>query len=246
MRAVSDLDLERFLTDDLSDVERARVLAAVEADPELAAFVDARRSDQQRYAARVAPRRAHAAVADARSSSGNGLVARIVAGFRASLVGPMLAAAACLAVFFVIGGDDVDDGTRTRGDALAVSAVIRRIDAGTESLFRLQSQPLRAGDALRLSVPEGFRGQRVVVVSVDARGAVVAVLDDIVGSDGYVTGSVVLDDSTGKEQLVVLVTTAGPARAVADVRHAMEHPAGFGSLRGTPFGVVAFEKEPAP
>jgi hypothetical protein len=44
MTRVTDLDIERFLVDDLDDADRVRVAAAVAADPALAANVAARLS----------------------------------------------------------------------------------------------------------------------------------------------------------------------------------------------------------
>lgn len=195
MRSVSDLDLERFLVDDLEPAEREFVSSAVANDVELQAFVAHRRAEQQQWR--------NAAPAWQPPVS---LSSRLTAWFATirtsvSATGLALSGAAAGIALLLVGLRDEPDVIRARGGGDVVVAVQR-----DGHVFRHEQQPLRSGDAVRLggATPRSH----VSVVSIDVHGVVALVLDNaVVDEDGWIAGSLVLDDSEGPERFAVAMSS---------------------------------------
>lgn len=229
---VSDLDLERFLTDDLDDAERARVAAAVARDADLAAHVAERRAEQRAFAL-LHPRAPQPATKKTTAST---LWPALLTTLRQALA-PLTAAAAVLAVFFVVGGDESNVGVR--GTGLVARMTVRRADGDEAVVFSYDRQPLRAGDAVRIEV-ELARPQRCSVFDVDARGVATVVYDNVAVAKGkqVLPDALVLDESEGAEDLVVVCGDDVSVGAdVVDVAHVATR------FRGASMATLSFTKE---
>lgn len=233
MRGVSDLDLERFLVDDLDPQDAARVAAAINDDPELAAHVASRRAEQRAFAA-VRPRLpARVAIDDRRGSFAQRL--RV-------LLAPAALATACVVAFMVLPRSPSDDVT-ARGAALPVALVVQR----EGRVFRhAQSVPLRADDRVRIEVTSARDGVGTVV-GIDERGAVSLLYGAASVTRGVTIfpDSLALDDSVGPETWIVVVDDVPhDARRVAA---AFLSSSGLAAqFPGASIGVVRFEKEGSP
>lgn len=200
MRSVSDLDLERFLVDDLDPDERDRVAKAIAVDDELQAFVARRRLAQRQWQAQAAP----------------WVTPFVTSRWRAWLLGlrhefsfGSLASAVAALVLVLVGvrGNNTDQHdeaatVRARGVGDVVVAVQRH-----GHVFRYTQQPLRAGDAIRLGgAPPGAYA---TVIAVDVHGvASVVVQEAVVDADGWLAGSLVLDNSEGPERFVIATSSS--------------------------------------
>jgi hypothetical protein len=252
MRAVSDLDLERFLVGELSGAEQARVAAAIAADDELQRHVAARRASQAAFAVKR-PRLALPPPTVAE---------RLRSAWRAWFAGAAAAAAVGAALLLwmpgrpVVGDEPpigIAAGVRARGTAAPV-LIVKRGDR----VFRFQGEPLRAGDAVRLEVSVA-EASDVVLYVVDAHGAVSALLERperVAAGVSVLPGSFVLDDAVGPEQWLLAARPTGgfareapatlvPALAVAFASGAPSMPA-LQDLLHAEVSVIAFEKEPPP
>ena len=255
MRAVSDLELEQFLCDDLEEADRLRVAAAIDADDVLTAHVAARREAQADFRRRRPALRPVSSTSLTVVPPALGWWARMRAAV-ASVAVPAAAAAACALLFVVV--DDVGTSTviRARGHESA-QLVVKR----DGRIFRHTDQPLRAGDAVRIRLAQrtedaGHRAMLVSIVSVDVHGSVDVLLNGVgVDDDGYLQGSLLLDDSEGEERWVVVgareAVEVGRLVSVARmVAHSTDGEAvDVGvlekSLGAVTLSVLSFEKEPA-
>ena len=241
MRAVADLDLERFLVDDLDDAERARVARAIDDDPALAAYVAERRASQRAFALAGPRRRPVGDLSPARDRRGWFSVGALV---------PALAAAAAVVVFATV-GDVAGDGTlvpdptvHARGRALAVAVVVRRGDAvlrpGPGAL-------VRAGDAVRFETTLPAPG-RCSVVGADDRGPVVVHEEDAPMPAGVAAlpGALVLDDAPGPERFWIACGPRAPGgAALARAWRQAGGPSTAGLADDVASAVVVLEKERA-
>jgi hypothetical protein len=227
---ISDLDLERFLTDDLDDAERARVAAAVAGDADLTAHVAERRAEQRAFAL-LHPRAPQPTDMTKTASTASTLWAALQ-----QALAPLAAAAAALAVFFVVGGDD---GVGVRGAGLVARMLVRRGVGDEAVVFSYDRQPLRAGDAVRIEV-ELARAQRCSVFDVDARGVVDVVYDNVVVAKGkqVLPDALVLDESEGAEDLIVVCgDDVAVGAGLVDVAHVAQR------FRGASIATLSFTKE---
>jgi hypothetical protein len=245
MRAVSDLDLERFLVDELDATERDRVAAAIAADVELAAYVHIRRADQQAF--RIAHPRAPAPTVS--------LWARLRTSFPTA---PALAAVACAVLFVAVGrvDDKVDEEVDEEVDGGAATGIVARgalpvaltVLRGGQVFRHGVGVPLRAGDAVRVEV-DCPTGGFATVVGVDSRGVVSVYYDGVPVARGRapLPGSLVLDDAAGAEEWIVIVDATAPgAKRVAQALRQSATDAGDRLAAAFPratIGVVRFEKE---
>lgn len=247
MTRVTDLDLERFLVDDLDDTDRERVAAAIAANPALAAHVAARRTEQQAFFARrpllaPAPQELASATPPPSRFSLQGLGAWAVWLRRA-----LLAAPAVVVVGLVVLRADAP-GVAVRGAALSARLVVRR-DA---QVFRHAGEPLRAGDAVRIEVDLAAPAL-CSVIGVDVKGAALVHYDNVglgAGSSVF-PDALVLDAAEGAEDLIVVcdggaidvdAIVSGAVGGVAvDVVDAVARRAPQARL-----AVLSFVKEPAP
>jgi hypothetical protein len=248
MTRVTDLDLERFLVDDLDDADRERVAAAIAADPALAAHVAARRTEQQAFFARrpllaPAPQELASATPHSRFSL-QGLGAWAVWLRRA-----LLAAPAVVVVGLVVLRAPDAPGVAVRGPALSARLVVRR-DA---QVFRHAGEPLRAGDAVRIEVDLAAPAL-CSVIGVDVKGAALVHYDNVglgAGSSVF-PDALVLDAAEGAEDLIVvcdggavdveaIVSGASVGGVAIDVVDAVARRAPRARL-----AVLSFVKEPAP
>ena len=244
MRSVSDLNLERFLVDDLDPAEQARIGSVIAADVELQRFIATRRASQEDF-------RNHAP-AQRLPLSTPSLWTRLIS-FVEGLQGQGLVlagSAACVVLFLAVAGRGPDeDSIRVRGGADEVTLAVQR----EGQVFIHRDQPLRAGDAVRLGA--GPPGAFVVIVSVDHRGVASVLRAGVrVDADHWVPGSLVLDDSEGPERWFVATaeTPIDAAALVAAIRRsgsstASENRVTLGpAFAGVTLRSVAFEKEPRP
>lgn len=235
MSRISDLELERFLTDDLDDSARARVAAAVAVDADLAAVVAERRAEQRAFFIQH-PRAPVPPVS---------MRARLSSWSRLRLAAAPLAAAAAAVVAFVVVTPDAprdDAGVRARGAALSARLLVQRAASDRPPVvFAHQGEPLRAGDAVRVEV-DLARAARCAVVGVDARGVRALHYDDVAVDAGLqvLPEALVLDDSTGPEELVVVCDAGERVDERTDVT-ALAKRAPQARI-----AVLAFTKEPAP
>lgn len=200
MTRVSDLDLERFLTDDfVDDDERVRIAAAIATDATLSAHVAERRLDQQAWAAL---HRRPPTVVPTMTTRWRGF-------WRVLRLSPLVAVAA--AVLVVVTRTPDTAGVATRGAGLVAHLLVRR-DA---VVFVHAQQPLRAGDAVRIEV-ELDVDDRCSVIGVDARNARSLLYDDIAVASGttVLPDALVLDDSSGDELLAVVCGAGSGADVV--------------------------------
>jgi hypothetical protein len=234
---VSDLDLERFLTDDLDDADRARVAAAVTRDSDLAAHVAERRAEQQAFAL-LHPRAPQPATKTMAMAMSTTSMSTLLAALQQALA-PLTAAAAVLAVFVVVGGDE--GNVSVRGAGLVARMTVRRGDGDEAVVFSYDRQPLRADDAVRIEV-ELARAQRCSVFDVDARGVADVVYDNVAVAKGkqVLPDALVLDDSEGAEDLVVVCgDDVAVGSDVVDIAHVAQR------FRDASMATLSFTKEPS-
>jgi hypothetical protein len=246
MTRVTDLDLERFLVDDLDDADRARVAAAIDSDPDLAAHVAARTSEQQAFFARrpLPPVvQAGAATDDDKAP----LAVRLSAWARV-LRGAFVAvpAAAIVAVLVVVSVGDVPGvGVGVRGEALSARLVVRR----EAQVFRHAGEPLRAGDAVRIEVDLAAPAL-CSVIGVDVKGAAVVHYDNIAlrAGSGVFPDALVLDAAEGAEDLIVAcdVGAVDVDAIVSGAAGSVDVDAVARRAPRAKLAVLSFVKEPAP
>ncbi len=248
MRSVSDLDLERFLVDDLDDIERTQIAAAIDHDVELQRYVTMRRAAQTRWHSTARPFVLPKTPPTLRQRWASW--ASSFAAWRAQGLG-LAGLAACLALIVVGRGTDVEgdvDVVRSRGGGGVVTVAVQR----QGQVFRWQDQPLRAGDAVRIGgvAPGSF----VVVVSVDRRGVASLLTEIRGGADGWLPGSLVLDDSEGPEQWLIATSAtafdgarfvaAASSSAAASLSSAASPSALRAAFAQVTLHDFVFEKEP--
>ncbi len=255
MRSVSDLDLERFLVDDLEPAHREHVAAAIAADPELQAAIAHRRLEQHEWQASASVWLPPTSIAD-RVRAWLGALQRSLSVSMSNLA--VVGAVAGIALVVVVArgtnaGDGAAEAVRARGVADVVVAVQR-----DGHVFRFAQQPLRAGDAVRLGGAPPH--SRATVVTVDVHGVTSLVLHDaVVDGDGWLAGSLILDDSEGPERFVIATSSAAVSvnatRLVQLVHDAATSTVGLSQLRAGPALAAAnvqqvqqvrFEKEARP
>ena len=219
--AVTRFDVERYACGELTGDARARVEAALAADPALRAFHDDVVASDRGFLVQ-APPAAFLAKLEARQAAATpaGPLASLWAALRRLVSGPVLAAAtAGTAILFVVvandrdaSGDDV--GVRTKGgDVEAALGFFVRDGAGAH--LGQPGEPLRAGDQIQLAVTDpsssssaaGAGGRALVVVGIDATGAVSTyAAEPVDGTRSKGAGprvlpaSLVLDDTVGAER----------------------------------------------
>jgi hypothetical protein len=217
-RAVTLFDVERHATGELQGEDAARVQAALDADPTLAAVhAELVASDRAFLVANPAP--AFLARLDERRAQQATGLARIVATLRRLVSGPLVAAAAAASVvlFVVVQAPDDRpapdaDPTRTKGGPAlpSLSFFVKNKD-GSARVGR-DGEALHAGDQIQLVVVDLPRAA-LVVVGVDGAGTVnvYASEDDATRGKGSVSAqpralpsSLVLDDSPGAERFFVV------------------------------------------
>lgn len=249
MTRVTDLELERFLVDDLDDADRARVAAAIAADPDLAAHVALRRDEQQAFFARRPTLAPAVAARDVDADADVPLAARLGAwarGLRGALVA--VPAAAIVAVLVVVSVGDAP-GVAVRGEALSARLVVRR-DA---QVFRHAGEPLRAGDAVRIEV-DLAAPSLCSVIGVDVKGAAVVHYDNVAlrAGSGVFPDALVLDAAEGAEDLIIACDAAAidvdavVAAGGASVDGAVDVDAVARRAPRAKLAVLSFVKEPAP
>jgi hypothetical protein len=220
---VSRFDVERYVCGELPAAERARVEAALRADPALQAFHDdVIASDRAfliaqppaAFMARLPAATAASTAASSAASSSTSVVAGLLARVRQLVSGPTLAAAcaATAVVFFVIapGRDAGDDGVRSKGGdvAPALGFFVRTADGAR---LGHAGEALRAGDQIQLAPTDPARDdaapRALVVLGVDAAGAVSVYAADAVDTartqgpgPRLLPASLVLDDTDGDER----------------------------------------------
>jgi len=235
----TDLDLERFLTDDLDDDARARVARAIDADADLAAHVAARRAEQRAFFV-LHPRAPAAARLPAWPLSLLSL-----SSLRQALA-PLAACAAVLVLFVSL--DGAAPQTRMRGDALSARLLVRRGAGDDAVVFALAGQPLRLGDAVRIEVDLSAAGH-CSVIGIDNHGTRTLHYDRVAVLAGtqVLADALVLDGSSGVEDWVVVcgddVDVAGFATAVVGAAEPEVVARRFPQAMMT---VLSFTKEVAP
>jgi hypothetical protein len=200
MTRVTDLDLERFLVDDLDDADHKRVSAAVAADPALAAHVAARRTEQQAFLARR-PLLEPGTLELASSTTPQNLsFFRELSAWTMWLRRVLLAVPAVVIVGLVVVNAPDTPGVSVRGTALSARLVVRR-DA---QVFRHAGEPLRAGDAVRIEV-DLAASALCSVIGVDVKGDALVHYNNVALAAGtsVFPDALVLDAAEGTEELIV-------------------------------------------
>jgi hypothetical protein len=207
----TDYDVERYLVDDVTADERARIEAAVTRDLHLAQHVAERRAEQQAHRIRH-PRRMTKPV--------------VAAGWRSwalSRWSSLGAGVACAVVALVVLLPP-KDGVRARG-GLVVELDVKR-DARTFEWH--DGVLLRAGDQVRFTV-QSAHGGHLTIVGRDDDGHTSVYYDDMPVPAGTFTlpDSLALDAHVGSEEVLVVVNDApvGGTQALAAL-HDHRVPAG--------------------
>lgn len=232
----SDLDLERFLTDDLDDEARARVARAIDADADLAAHVAARRAEQRAFFI-LHPRAPTPASLSLRASTWASSLRQALA--------PLAACAAVLVLFVSL--DGAAPQTRTRGDALSARLLVRRGAGNDAVVFALAGQPLRAGDAVRIEV-DLAAAARCSVIGIDNHGTRTLHYDRVAVLAGtqVLADALVLDGSSGVEDWVVVCGESDDVAGFATAVGAAEPEVVARRFPRARMTVLSFTKEVAP
>jgi hypothetical protein len=225
---VTDLELERYLADDLSDAERQKVEAQVAQRPDVQAYLAQRRAEKEAFRAKQPPLPVLLSPR-ARPVSRSPWPAL-------AAVGLALAASLALVVLTPqLRGDESSIAARGRPK---ITVVVLRGD----SLFEYREGVLlTAGDRIRLTVESPSSGY-VTVIGRDSNRMPVVHYENVKAMPGsfIVPDSLELDDSPGPEELLVFFT-AEPIRPEEKVE---------ALTRGEPLGsaatVLELAKEPAP
>ncbi len=249
MTRVTDLDLERFLVDDLDDADRERVAAAVAADPALAANVAARRTEQHAFFARrplLAPATSPALDEEFASATKpqSRFSLRGLTAWTVWLRRLLLAVPTVVVVGLVVVRSADAPGVAVRGTALSARLVVRR-DA---QVFRHAGEPLRAGDAVRIEVDLAAPAL-CSVIGVDVKGASLVHYDNVafgVGSSVF-PDALVLDAAEGAEDLIVACDEGAIAvNAIVGGVAVVNIDAVARRAPQARLTVLSFVKEPAP
>jgi hypothetical protein len=217
--AVTLFDVERHACGELSGDAAARVQAALNGDPTLAAVHAELVAADRAFLATHPPAAFLASLERRRAEEATGF-ARVVATLRAFVSGPLVAAAAAasVALFVAVQAVDVpqdrgnDATTRTKGSAPTPTlSFVVKTPAGGARTGR-DGEPLRAGDQIQLVVTDLPR-RAMVIVAIDGDGDVStwAAEDDVTRAEGRVdaaprtlASSLVLDHSRGAERFFVV------------------------------------------
>lgn len=244
-RRVSRFDVERYACGELSAVERARVEAALAADPALRALHDeVVASDRAFLVARPPaafmarlPSSSPSSSSSFSFSSSSSMAAGLLARLRRLVSGPALAgacAATAVIVLAIAPGRGVEqDGVRSKGgDVAPALGFFVRTDDGAR--LGQGGEALRAGDQIQLAPTDPSRDdaapRALVVVGLDATGAVAVYAAETVDTarrkglgPRLLPTSLVLDDSEGAERFFavwgddVVATRAATLAAAAVV-----------------------------
>ncbi|MBN2498488.1 MAG: hypothetical protein JXR96_28110 [Deltaproteobacteria bacterium] len=204
---LSDLDIERYLCDDLTPEERAHVERAISASAELAAHVARRRSEQAEFF-QAHPRLSQPEARPARARWMPLAISAAAAGLLAAVL------------LITLPGDAPRNGIRARGTATAELAVLRD---GRTFTYR-DGVLLRAGDRVRLSV-QSPTGGFLSLIARCGPSRMEIYYDNLEAHAGTYTvpDSLILDDGVEAEEWIVILSPDPiPARSLADTIRAHE------------------------
>lgn len=205
---VSRFDVERLAVGELTGADKARVEAAVKADPALQAFFDDVVAADKAFLFEHPPAAFFAAARPAPSLADK---------LRAFLTAPQLVASLCAAAAVaVIVQAPIGEGPRERSKGGAETPtvgffVLEKDSAGDVARLGHAGDALRAGDKIQLAVKDVDKVV-IVVVGVDGSGVVSVYAREAVSTTAkgpstkarLLPASLVLDDTTGPERFFVV------------------------------------------
>lgn len=215
--AVTRFDVERLAVGELSGADKARVEAAVAADPVLKAFFDDVVASDKAFLFEHPPAKLFAAAPEPSFAD------KLVAFFKSPQLLSSLCAAAAVAVIVNVG--EPKDPNQIKGGAPKPSVGFF-VQEGEGARIGHEGDALKAGDKIQLAVKDVDK-RAMVVVGVDGSGAVSVYVRESITSTAkgpnskprLLPASLELDDTLGAERFFV-VYGDDPDEDVADVERA--------------------------